>query len=336
MMRTSLLIAGVGLAAMAAGAPAKAVELTAGHVNPLGEPSNVAFSTLAGMINASGLDMTMKVYPQGQIGGEKDAIEQVIQGALTMTTVANAHLGSFVADVSVFDIPFLFRDADKHPWAVADGPIGEEVVQKVKAQVGAEVVTWWSAGMRHMFTKNRPIRTPEEISGVKVRVMANELYIDLFNGLGAKPTPMPYGELYQSLATGLVDAGENDSSGYRNMKFYEPAPTLSLTGHTFLYKPVVANASHLAKLNPLQRAYFDKALQWVTCFQRHLFATNFDSDIEWLKANVGVKVHEADRMAFQKKLQPVIDKYAEKYGKTLVQRILDTPSDAPTRCDNLM
>ena len=166
------------------------------------------------MINASGLDMTMKVYPQGQIGGEKDAIEQVIQGALTMTTVANAHLGSFVPDVSVFDIPFLFRDADKHPWAVVDGPIGKEIGQKVKDKIGVEVVSWWSAGMRHMFTKNKPIRTPDEIKDVKVRVMANQLYIDLFDGLGAKPTPMPYGELYQSLATGLVDAGENDSSGY--------------------------------------------------------------------------------------------------------------------------
>jgi len=335
-MKAKLSLVGAGLFALSMTSGAQAVELTAGHVNPPGEPSNVAFSMLAGLINASGLDMTMKVYPQGQIGGEKDAIEQVIQGALTMTTVANAHLGSFVQEASVFDIPFLFRDAEKHPWVVADGPIGQEIAQKVKQKVGAEVVTWWSAGMRHMFTKNKPIRTPDEIKGVKVRVMANELYIDLFNGLGAKPTPMPYGELYQSLATGLVDAGENDSSGYRNMKFYEPAPTLSLTGHAFLYKPVVANPGHLSKLNAEQRKFFDNALTWVSCFQRHMFANNFDSDIEWLKANAGVTVYEPDRAAFQKTLQPVIDKYAEKYGKDVVKRILDTPSDGPTRCSGLL
>lgn len=331
--KTSIL--GVGLVALSMTSAAQAVELTAGHVNPPGEPANVAFSMLAGIINASGLDMTMKVYPQGQIGGEKDAIEQVIQGSLTMTTVANAHLGSFVPEASVFDIPFLFRDADKHPWAIADGPIGLEIGAKVTKKINIDVVSWWSAGMRHMFTKDKPIRTPDDIKGVKVRVMANQLYIDLFDGLGAKPTPMPYGELYQSLATRLVDAGENDTSGYRNMKFYEPAPTLSLTGHTFLYKPVLANPGHLAKLNPDQRKFFDTALTWATCFQRHMFANNFDSDIAWLKKNAGVKVYDADRMAFQKALQPVIDKYAEKYGKELVKRILDTPSDAPSRCTGL-
>lgn len=335
-MTMKTLLAGVATAAFAAISTAQAVELTAGHVNPPGEPANVAFSMLAGIINASGMDMTMKVYPQGQIGGEKDAIEQVIQGALTMTTVANAHLGSFVPEVSVFDIPFLYRDAEKHPWAVADGPIGQEIAGKVKAKIGVDVVSWWSAGMRHMFTKNKPISTPADIKGVKVRVMANQLYIDLFNGLGAKPTPMPYGELYQSLATGLVDAGENDSSGYRNMKFYEPAPTLSLTGHTFLYKPVLANPNHLAKLNPDQKKFFDTALTFASCFQRYLFANNFDSDIAWLKKNVGVKVVDADRAAFQKELQPVIDKYAEKFGKELVKRILDTPANAPTRCSGLL
>lgn len=324
---------GAGMAmAMATNAYAAAVELTAGHVNPPGEPSNVAFSMLAGIINASGLDLTMKVFPQGQIGDEKDAIEQVIQGSLTMTTVAAAHLGSFVPEVSVFDMPFLFRDDTKHPWVVADGEIGKQIAQKVKDKLKVDLVAYWSAGMRHMFTGNKPIRTPADLEGVKVRVMANQIYIDLFNGLGAKPTPMPYGELYQSLATKLVDAGENDSSGYRGMKFYEPAPVFSLTGHAFLYKTVVANPTHLAKMNELQRTFFDKALKASTCFERYLFATNFDGDIEWLKKNAKVTVVEADRPAFQKKLQPMFDKYSAKFGKELVQKIMDTPSDGPNIC----
>lgn len=335
-MRLKTAFAGMGLAAVFFAPGAYAVELTAAHINPPGEPTSVAFSALAGVINASGLDMTMKVFPQGQTGSGMDSIEQVMQGSLSLTAQSNAQLAAFVPEVGVFDVPFLFHDADKHPWAVADGPIGHEIGQKVKEKVGIDVVAWWSAGMRHMFTKDKPIRTPEDMKGLKVRVMQNQLYIDLFNGLGAKPTPMPYGELYQSLATGLVDAGENDSSGYRNMKFYEPAPTLSLTGHTFLYKAVIANPDHLAKLNPVQRKYFDTALTWVTCLQRHLFANNFESDIAWLKKNAGVEVYAPDRVAFQKALQPVIEKYAEKYGKELVQRIIDQPSDSPNVCTGLM
>jgi tripartite ATP-independent transporter DctP family solute receptor len=336
-MKIKTTVLGIGLAALTATqAYAAAVELTAAHVNPPGEPTNIGLSTLAGMINASGLDMTMKVFPQGQVGDEKDAIEQVIQGAITMTSVAAAHLGSFVPDVSVFDIPFMFRDAERHPWVVADGPIGKDIADRVRKKINIDLVAYWGAGMRHLFTNGKQIRTPADIEGVKVRVMANQLYIDLFNGLGAKPTPMPYGELYQSLATKLVDAGENDSSGYRGMKFYEPAPILSLTGHTFLYKTVIANPAHLAKMNELQRDYFNKALRWATCYERYLFATNFEGDIEWLKKNAKVTVVESDRAAFQKKLQPVIDKYAEKYGKELVKKIMDAPSDGPTLCSSMI
>ena len=154
--------------------------------------------------------------------------------------------------------------------------------------------------------------------------MENKLYIDLFNGLGAKATPMPYGELYQSLATGLVDAGENDSSGYRNMKFYEPSPIFTLTGHTFLYKPVIANPDMMAQMNDKQKEFFFKALKEATTYQRELFATNFNSDLEWLKKNAGVTVVEADRDAYRQKLQPVIDQYAKVYGEDLVKAIMDT------------
>lgn len=320
-VRTTMLAVAAG--AFLASAPASALELTAAHVNPPGEPSYEAFDKLAKAINGAGLDMELKVFPQGQIGGTKDSIEQVIQGALTMTVVSNAHLGSFVPELSVFDIPFLFRDAETHPWIVSDGPIGKQIGDKVKAKIGVDVIAWWSAGMRHMFTKDKPLPTPKEIQGLKVRVMENKLYIDLFNGLGAKATPMPYGELYQSLATGLVDAGENDSSGYRNMKFYEPSPTLTLTGHTFLYKPVIANPDLMAQMNDKQKEFFFAELKKATQFQRDLFANNFESDIEWLKKNAGVKVHDADRDAYREKLQPVIDKYAEQYGKELVEAIIN-------------
>lgn len=323
-MRFTTTMLTVAAGAFVAATSASALELTAAHVNPPGEPSYEAFDKLSKAINASGLDMELKVFPQGQIGGTKDSIEQVIQGALTMTVVSNAHLGAFVPELSVFDIPFLFRDADTHPWAVSDGPIGAQIAAKVKAKIGVDVIAWWSAGMRHMFTKDKPLPTPKEIKGLKVRVMENKLYIDLFNGLGAKATPMPYGELYQSLMTGLVDAGENDSSGYRNMKFYEPSPIFTLTGHTFLYKPVIASPAMMGEMNDKQKAFFFAELKKATKFQRELFSTNFESDLEWLKKNAGVTIVEADRDAYRDMLQPVIAKYAEVYGKELVQSIMDT------------
>ncbi|SNT23301.1 TRAP transporter substrate-binding protein [Antarctobacter heliothermus] len=301
---------------------AQALELTAAHVNPPGEPSNVAFAKLAEILSESTTGIELTVFPQGQVGGEKDAIEQVQIGALSMTTTANANLSAFAPSAGIYDIPFLFRDADTHPWIVTDGPIGAEIEEKIEAEANVEILGWWSAGMRHVFTRESPVESLDDLKDLKVRVIGSPVYIDTFNALGAKATPMPYGEVYTGLATGAIDGAENDSSGYRNVKFFEQAPYYSLTGHFFLYKPVIANKDALAALSPEQRAEFDAAFAEVTAMQRELFRTNFETDLAWLKEN-GVTVVEPDRDAFIEAVQPVVDKYSEIYGVDLVQRILD-------------
>lgn len=302
---------------------AQAADLTAAHVNPPGEPSNTAFAELAKRLADSKTGIGLTVFPQGQIGGEKDAIEQVRLGALTMTTVANSNLASFAPSVGVLDIPFLFRDGNQHPRAVTAGPVGEELAQKVRDEAGLEVLGWWSGGLRHVFTRDGDVKTPEDIAGRKTRVIGSPVYIDTFNALGAQATPMPYGEVYTALATGTIDAAENDSSGYRNMGFWEQAPHFSLTGHFFLFKPVVANADAMAALSPEQRAEFDAIFAEVTDYQWTLFASNLQEDLAFLREK-GVTVTEPDRAAFVAKVSSVADKYTEKFGADTVRRIRET------------
>lgn len=320
-MKSLKLMMGGVLLALGAG-QAIAQELTAAHVNPPGEPSNTAFAELAKRLAEGSTGLTMTVFPQGQVGSEADAIEQVRIGAISMTTVSNATLSTFAPSAGVYDIPFLFRDADTHPWIVADGEIGQQVEEKIEAESGLEVLGWWSAGMRHVFTREKPVHSPDDLKGQKIRVIGSPVYIDTFDQLGALATPMPYGEVYTSLATGAIDGAENDSSGYRNVKFYEQAPHYSLTGHFFLFKPVVANKSVMDSLTPEQRAEFDSIFTDVTAMQRQLFAESFDSDIGWLKEN-GVDVIEVDRQPFIDAVKPVADKYAQTFGADLVQQIRD-------------
>lgn len=303
-------------------AQAMAVELTGAHVNPPGEPSNIAFQELAKRLNAGETGITMQVFPQGQIGGETDAIEQVRFGALSMTTVANASLSSFAPSAGIYDLPYLFRDADTHPWVVVDGDVGQEIEAKIEAETGMEVLGWWSGGLRHVFTRSTPVTAPADLSGLKLRVIGSQVYLDSFSAMGALATAMPYGEVYTSLATGAIDGAENDTSGYRNVKFYEQAPNLSLTGHFFLLKPVLANRREIGRLSPEQRAEFDRIFAEVTALQRDLFRESFAADIEWLKAN-GVNVIEVDRAPFAEKVQPVVDKLSATYGADLVQRVRD-------------
>lgn len=315
-------LAAVGLALALSVTHAAALELTAAHVNPPGEPSNVAFQELAKRLGEGTTGIALQVFPQGQVGGETDALEQVRFGALTMTTVATASLSTFAPSAGVYDLPYLFRDGDTHPWIVADGEIGKEIEAKIEAETGLEVLGWWSGGLRHVFTRGVPVTTPDDLAGRKIRVIGSQVYLDSFNAMGALATAMPYGEVYTSLATGAIDGAENDISGYRNVKFYEQAPNFSLTGHFFLYKPVLANRSAMEALTPEQREEFDRIFAEVTEMQRGLFKANFESDLAYLKEN-GVNVVEIDRAAFAAKVQPVADKLSETYGADLVQRIRD-------------
>lgn len=320
-MKNAIFVAAVAGGISLLALRADALELTVAHNNEPGEQAYVAFEYLRDKINGSGVDLTMKVFPAGQAGSEEDTLEQVRIGALAMTTVASPVLSNSSSLVGVLDIPFLFQGAD-HAWAVIDGPIGKRINERVKADTGLEIVTWWGSGIRHVFTRSKCVPTPADLAGLKVRVIGSELYVDTFNALGAKATPLPYGEVYQALSTGLVSGAENESSGYRTMKFFEVAPYYTLTGHFFLFKPVLMHPSFLEKMTPEQRAVFDNALAQATGIQRFLIDARDKENLDFVKER-GSTVCPAERDAYRAKLQPLIAEYTERYGNELVNEIRD-------------
>lgn len=320
----ALVLCGILMAVLVPPRFVTATDLSIAHVNPPGEPTYEAFQRMAKLLAQGTTGLRLRVFSRSQIGDEKDAVEQVRLGAITMTSVSAASLSAFAPSVGVFDIPFLFRDDHHHPWAVADGPIGKEVARRIEQESGLVVVGWTSAGMRHVFTRGRPVRTPADLRGQKIRVIGSRAYIDTFNALGAKPAPMPYGEVYTALATGTIDAAENDTPGYRGMKFYEQAPHLSLTGHFFLFKVVVANKARLAALTPAQRAEFDIVLAQTVAFQRSAFATAFANDVAWFKSQAKATVYEPDRALLAAAVSDVRNRYASRFGADLVEAIRNT------------
>jgi tripartite ATP-independent transporter DctP family solute receptor len=310
----------LALTGSAAAIPA-ATLLTAAHVNPPGEPTYEAFSRMSQRLRESGSGLELRVFPRGQLGDEKDVIEQVRLGAVTLAAVSTASLSAFAPSAGVFDIPFLFRDHDRHPWIVSDGPIGVRVAAQIERESGLVVLGWWSAGMRHVFARNTQVTRVADLRDLKIRVIGSDIYRDTFNGMGAKAVPMPYAEVYTGLATGTIDAAENDTTNYRNLKFFEQAPRLSLTGHFFLFKVLVANRGRLARLTPAQRTAFQAAFVDATGHQRSLSAWTFDADLEWLEANTQVTVTRPDRSELEAAVRPVQEKYSERYGRDLVEAI---------------
>jgi tripartite ATP-independent transporter DctP family solute receptor len=300
---------------------ADATLLTASHVNPPGEPTFEAFARMSKRLKDTGSALDLRLFPRGQVGDEKDIIEQVRLGALTMAAVSTAALSAFAPSAGVLDIPFLIRDHDRHPWAVSDGPVGEGIARRIEREAGVAVLGWWSAGMRHVFTRKTPVHSAGDLQGLKVRVIGSPVYRDTFNVIGAKATPMPYAEVYTALATGTIDAAENDTTNYRNLKFYEQAPQLSLTGHFFLFKVLIANRERLARMTAAQREAFDAAFLDATAYQRSLSAWKFDADLKWLEQNTSVTVTRPDRALLEAAVRPVQEKYAKRFGQELVDAI---------------
>jgi len=302
---------------------AENITVKVGHVNPPGEPAYVAWEYFAKRVDElSKGQIKVDVYPSSQLGNERDLIEGVRLGTMNMTAPSVAPMTLSDEKFNIFTLPYIFRDED-HQWKVTDGPIGKNLAKGFEEKTGIRILNWWSTGVRHMFNNKAPVWEPEDLKGKKVRIMESQVYKDLFNAIGALPTPLPYGELYSGLMTGLVDFGENDSSGYRTMKFFEVAKYFSLTGHEINCKPVLTNAKWWNELSSENQKILEQAMNEATKIQRDLFANNFDSDLKWLMEH-GVRVNMVDQDAFRELMKPVWEKWEKILGKDLIQAVVDT------------
>ncbi len=302
---------------------ASALDISAAVANPPEDPASIALMRMKEQLEAGDSGLTMTVYTSGQLGGEADLVEQLRLGALDMTTVAASVIATFSPTMGVLDIPYLLKLENDQVWHVLDGPIGAEIAETMKADTGMELIAWWSAGERSVFTRNRLIESLDDLQGLRVRVIPSPVYLDTFNALGAKAVGMPYAEVYTSLATGAIDAAEQDTTGYRVMKFYEQATYYSFTKHLFLIRPLVVNPSILEKMTPEQRAAFDAAVADATRFQRQHILDMIDDNMAYLKEQ-GVEFVEPDLAEFRAAAQPVLKKYAEELGPDLVAAIQAT------------
>lgn len=299
---------------------AEKVVLKAGHANPPGEPASVAWEYISKRIdNLSEGQMKVEVYPASQLGNERDLVESVRMGTVDMTSPGVVVLDTMFREYGIYSLPYMFK-SEEHLWKATDGQIGKQLDEKFREQTGIRVLAWWSTGTRHLFNTKRPIWEPQDLKGLKIRVPESDIFRSLFSSLGAMPTAIPYGDVYSSLATGVIDGAENDSSGYRNMKFYEVAKYLSLTGHLMFPKPVLINDECWDKLSQAEKDLLTKVVSEATEIQRSIFENNFNSDLEWLISQ-GVKINMVDKKKCIELSQTVWEKYKEEIGKDLIEEV---------------
>ena len=316
-------LAAAAVVALAPGAAAQQkMVIKAADVHPLGYPTVEAIVRMGQQLEkATRGRLTLQMYPQMQLGGEKEMIEQAQVGALQIARVSVGALGPVVDDLNVFNMPFIFRD-EAHMRKVIDGPIGQELLQKVTGSPARLVALgWMDAGTRNVYS-NKPVTKPADLKGMKVRMMGNPIFVETMNAMGGNGVAMGFNELYSAMQTGVVDGAENNEPTVLAQNHYQVAKIYSLTGHLIIPEMFVFSKVSWDKLGKDDQALLQKLSREAQMEQRQLWDDKTAKATEELKAK-GVQFVAADKQAFFKATQPVRDKYGQKYA-SLLKQILDT------------
>lgn len=324
MKRRDLIALGTGAIATVAGPRAFAQDkmvLKSTDVHPLGYPTVEAVVRMGKKLEAATNGrLTVQMFPSGQLGGEKEMIEQAQVGALQMARISTGPVGPVVDELNVFNMPFVFRD-EAHMRKVIDGDIGRELLDKVSAnpKTGLVGLCWMDAGSRNVYTK-KPIRNPEDLKGLKIRMMGNPLFVDTMNAMGGNGISMGFGELYNALQTGVVDGAENNPPTYEVQNHYQLSKYFSFTEHLIIPEILVFSRRSWDRLTPADQALIKKAGAETQLEQRALWDAKVKEALEKLKGLGVTLVTDVDKKAFRDSVKPVYDKYAEKYA-ALMKRI---------------
>lgn len=258
--------------------------------------------------------------PGGQLGGERDLIEGLQIGSVDMAISSTGPLGNFVPEVFALDLPFLFRDYD-HARKVLDGEIGQELLAKIDENnlVG---LAWAENGFRHVTNSQRPIRTPEDLEGVKLRTMENRVHMAAFSGMGASPTPMAFPELFGALQQGVVDGQENPITVITASKFWEVQKHVSLTGHVYSPAIFLASPALINGLTDEQKGWFYEAAKAGVAANRAEVNRLEAEGVELLRANGMEVITDIDKAPFAALAEAsAYSVYTDQYGTEMIDRI---------------
>ena len=263
--------------------------------------------------------VNIKVYPSGQLGGEKDTLEGMMIGTVDMAIVQSSLLGLWEKQMVYVDVPYLYRSID-HAMKVINGPIGKSINKKMEKH-GIMVLAGMNLGFRSMYNSKRPIYKPEDVAGMKYRVIQNPLYVDTINSWGAKATPMNFGEVYTALQQGVIDAAGLEPYSYEIMKHYEPAPYFSISDHKYQAFFLTMSKKRFDGLpEDVQQAILDSAEKVIP------LGVKITTDIDYriigkLVRENKVLFNVVDKEAFKKASQGVTEKYSKIVGLDIIEQI---------------
>ena len=253
------------------------------------------------------------------MGEQEKSFEQTRAGVIDINRTNMAPLASFVGKANIFGLPFLFRSAD-HLHGVLDGAIGEDILHSLEPH-GFVGLAFFESGARSIYTVRRPVRTIDDIKGLRIRLQQSDLMIEMFAALGAEPVVLPYTRTRTALATGLIDAAENNWPSYVASDHYSVAPYFALTEHTMTPDVLIMSMKAWSSLNPTDQNVFRNAARDSSIFLRGQWK-NWEASFRKRALDSGVTVIEIDRKPLEAALTSLYTKVlTDSHSRHLVESI---------------
>lgn len=263
--------------------------------------------------------VVVELYPNGQLGGDRENVEGVMLGTVHMTMTPTAVLANWEEKFSVLDLPFLF-DTREAAYAACDGELGDRL-NELLVPLGLKSFGYSDNGIRHMTNNVRPINEPKDLKGLKMRIMESPIYVDMFDCLGANATPMGFGELYTALQQGQVDGQENGFTLVYQTKFHEVQKYMSLTGHVKSMMVVFTNQEWFDSLPAdIQKIIEEGAKKYLVQRQRELEIEADTENRNNIEGKIIINEITPENLEkFKAAVQPMYEKWAEKVGMDLIE-----------------
>ena len=290
------------------------ITIRLGHALDSSHPVHQAMEYMGQrLVEKSGGTMRIDIYPSEQLGTERQLLELLQIGSLDMTKVSSAVMSGFAPLYQLFSLPYIFR-SQAHRYAVMDGAIGKKILLSSEP-VGLRGLSFYDSGSRSFYTTGRPIRTPDDLQGLKIRTMNSPVAIRMVNMMGGAATPISFGELYTALQQGVVDGAENNAPSFYLTRHYELCTYYSLDEHTSPQDVLMASTHLWERLTPQQRTWLQEAADESAQYQKKLWAEASEEAMREVKA-AGVEIVRPDKEPFIKAAEPLYEQFRKEHPRT--------------------
>ena len=268
----------------------------------------------------SGGTLKVKIFPDAQLGSEREVLELLQIGSVAATKVSAATLSNFVPEYHILGIPYLFRDK-KHQFEVLEGPIGKSILEK-GSKFWLRGLCYYDAGSRSFYTSTKAIRTPEDLKGLKIRVMNNQMAINMVNSMGGSATPLAYGELYTAIQQGVVDGAENNPPSFVSSNHYEISKYYTLDQHSSVPDVLLIGTKYWDKLSDEEKKWVQEAADESAQAEKVFWNDSVEESMKIAK-EAGVEIIIPDKSLFAEKSKSVVEEFVKEHPEmaSIVEQI---------------